>query len=310
MSKRVWVVLTLFSLLPVILALQGIASAQETMSASQDPSQHQVFGQWRVGNAKYPGILVRAKCSYDVQIDGKWSSWWDFQLKSTYPASMDYVFNYEYGVPESQVNQFGAPSMITAAKSGDMYFNGTELWGTCGQHTLIAKRLHITVACAVPTGQDAPCFKDSSGNPTAAAKDSGSAVGPLGAQNGHGGKLSKSGTTGSKLAQAFWYCTVDHPDPPSVVVYSSVFAKGLEPGVLDSEADGMNTTSPLALQYGKQFEQMVASQHPDWTGRGPYCYAYKSQQEAQAELEKDKEHSKDLGDHIPHAVNVLNWSPK
>jgi hypothetical protein len=182
-----------------------------------------------VGNPKYPGVLVRAKCAYDVQIDGKWSSWWDFQLKSTYPASTDYVFNYEYGVPETQVNKFGAPSMITAAKSGDVYFNGTELWGTCSQHTLPTKRLHIRVSCAVPvsTGPDDPCFKGPDGNLIADAPASGSQTGPQ--NSGATSRQAEATPVIQAPTVGYYHCSADFGIYPRSAVYVSNVFSGPSP---------------------------------------------------------------------------------
>ena len=297
MTKRVGV-LILFSVLPVVLAFQGTASAQETMSATQDPSQHQVFGQWRVGNPKYSGILVRAKCSYDVQIDGKWSSWWDFQLKSTYPAAMDYVFNYEYGVPESQVNQFGAPSMITAAKSGDMYFNGTELWGTCGQHPRPTKGLHITVACAVPTGKDAPCFKDSNGNRIAQAPASGSQTEPQNTSETFGPAPIKPGQVA-----AYWMCQ-NRVGDPEYYVLTDVFLGTY------SLTDGVANSATLA-DFTQQFEKWVRRRYPKAQAAGAISTQCTFMGTTQTEAYRLKQQNLDqLRDWLKKDVPLVVWSPK
>jgi hypothetical protein len=176
------------------LALQGsTASAQEQMSATQDPDQHQQMGQWRTMNSAYPRIQTRARCSYDVKVNGQWTSWWDFQIRSSYQATTDYVFQIEYGNFGTSQNTFGAPGLVTA-KYEDIYSNGTELLGTCHSHPL-PNSLFIKVKCAAPTGQELPCFKDSNGVQYPEAAASGSTTGPAGAKSvGNSAKPIKSRT--------------------------------------------------------------------------------------------------------------------
>jgi hypothetical protein len=51
-----------------------------------DPDAHQEWGVWRVMNSKYPRILGRAKCDYDIQLDGKLNSWWSIQIRNSNQA--------------------------------------------------------------------------------------------------------------------------------------------------------------------------------------------------------------------------------
>ena len=149
-----------------------LAMAQEQMSATQDPAQHQEFGQWRTMNSQFPRIQTRARCSYDVKVNGQWTSWWDFQIRSTYQDTTDYVFLIEYGNFGTDKNVFGAPGLVTA-KYNDIYTNGTELLGTCHSHPL-PNSLFIIVKCAAPTGQDMACFKGTDGKQISQAMPSGS----------------------------------------------------------------------------------------------------------------------------------------
>jgi len=188
-----------------------VVSAQETMSATQDPQQHQDWGQWKVFNSKYPRILGRARCDYDVKVDGKWSSWWGYQFRTTSQTPVDIVFVVEYGDP-SGVNKPEAPSMILNAPYESIYSGGTGIWGTCGEHTF-PKTLRAKVVCAVPTGQDDPCWKDANGNPVAQAKPSDLQAAEVGAR-GVGvtsGASSPSKTKGAskqtQIANSAWICT-------------------------------------------------------------------------------------------------------
>ena len=136
------------------------ASAQTINDANQD----QTYGAWRVANPQYPGIQVRAKCDRDTQdSDGRVTSWWDFQIRSTYKETVDYVYLNEAGIASPKTNVMIGPFLDTAKPGETKSGYGVMLWGSCSQHATPKTALHINIKCGVPTGQDAPCFKDSSG---------------------------------------------------------------------------------------------------------------------------------------------------
>lgn len=182
----------------------------QTMSATQDPEQHQDWGQWKVFNSKYPRILGRARCDYDVQVNGRWSSWWGYQFRTTNQTPVDIVFVVEYGDP-SGINKPETPSMITNAPFETIYSGGTEIWGTCSEHTF-PKTLKAKVVCAVPTGQDAPCFNDANGNRVADAKPSdlhAAEVGPRGASSP---SKTSNGASQTQIAGSVWICGANWND--------------------------------------------------------------------------------------------------
>lgn len=196
----------------LILLLSGIFGASPILGQEvPDTAAHQEWGQWRVMNPKYPRILTRAKCDYDVKVDGKINSWWGFQVRNSNQQATDYVFQYEGGFPNG-TNALTAPSMVTNVPFENIYTGGTQIWGGCKDHPL-PNALKIRVLCMAPTGQDMPCFKDSSGNAIAAAKVSGSAVGPLGSQTGTTAASTARGTGGNKqtgLSGSVWKCAADY----------------------------------------------------------------------------------------------------
>lgn len=153
--------LTTMQVALVLLSVVGWSSAfGQTIN---DPAQGEKYGVWKVMNAQYPGIQTRAKCDTDVELNGRMTSSWEYQVRSTYKGTVDYVYLVGFGSPITHLNEMTGPFLATA-KPGDVTQGLTELYGICGEHSSIKTGLHITIKCAVPTGQDAPCFKDANGN--------------------------------------------------------------------------------------------------------------------------------------------------
>jgi hypothetical protein len=178
-----------------------------------DPDAHQEWGVWRVMNSKYPRILGRAKCDYDIKLDGKLNSWWSIQIRNSNQARTDYVFTYQGGLPDG-TNVMTAPSMVTDVPFENIYEIGTEIWGGCKDHPL-PKALQMKLICMAPAGHDAPCFKDANGNTYAQAKESSSQTG----QNGTDGSAPVGSANKKQLGIAtiptvgYYYCQTAFSTP-------------------------------------------------------------------------------------------------
>jgi hypothetical protein len=129
-----------------------------------DSNQDQTYGVWKVPNPQTPGIQFRAKCNSDSDATGRMMSEWSFQFRNNYKGTMDFIYLNEGGIDQPAVNKMIGPFLNTL-KPGEIYSNGAQLYGSCSEHATVKTGIHVTIKCAVPTGQDAPCFKDADGNP-------------------------------------------------------------------------------------------------------------------------------------------------
>lgn len=264
-----------------VFCLCTMASAQEQMTATQDPDQHQQYGQWRTMNSEYPRIQTRAKCSYDVKVNGKWTSWWDFQIRSTYQATTDYVFFIEYGNFSTGANTFGAPGLVTA-KYESIYTNGTELLGTCHAHPL-PNSLFIRVKCAAPTEQELACFKDASGKAIAAAPASGSLTGP-----GRPG-LAVQSKEGSAHAKVYAVCEAFGAVRRTRAYFSPVFPyapTANDAGHARRDDQAPNRLDTLTQKYTAWLVAQVPILHEDDYFE---CAGFSTQQEAQKFIQGEKD---------------------
>lgn len=267
------------------------------MTQSQDPDQHQELGQWRTMNTKYPRIQTRAKCAYDVKVDGQWHSWWGFQIRSSYQATTDYIFQIEYGNSATNQNVFAAPGLVTA-KSDDIYQNETELLGTCHQHPL-PNALRIRVLCAAPTGSDAPCFKDGDGNTIGQAIETGSVTSP---QNTPAETFSPAPIKPGQVA-AYWLCQNRVGDFQYYVV-TDVFQGTY------SLTDGVANSATLA-DFTQQFERWVRRRYPKAQTAGAISAQCTFMGTTQTQADQLKQQNLDqMRDFFKKDISVVVWSPK
>ena len=148
--------------MPLFLMAAGSSFA---LAQTSDANQNRTYGVWKVPNPQTPGLQFRAKCNDDItDSQGRAKSEWNFQFRSTYKGTIDFVYLNEAGIAQPPANKMIGPFLKTL-KPGEVYESGGELYGGCGQHGTLMTGIHVTIKCAVPTGQDAPCFKDAKGNP-------------------------------------------------------------------------------------------------------------------------------------------------
>jgi hypothetical protein len=204
--RRREILAVLALLTPSMLCGHSSAYAQ----AINDSNQGQTYGNWRVGNSQYPGIEVRAKCDNDNTSTTPVSSYWEYQIRSTYKRTMDYVYLVEGGIASPKNNVMTGPFLDTV-KPGEIKNGGVQLWGGCGQHATPKTDLHITIKCGVPTGQDAPCFKDSDGNPIARQEPSKSQPPRVGSKSVPSPSKTASARRGS-MTGSVWVCTLKYSD--------------------------------------------------------------------------------------------------
>jgi hypothetical protein len=277
-----------FSLLFLFSFLHARPVSAQTIN---DPAQNEKYGIWKVMNPQYPGIQTRAKCNFDTDLNGRTQSNWGFQVTSTYTGTMDYVYLVEFGSPLSHVNEMTGPFMTTA-KPGDITEGSTELYGICGEHTTVKTGLRIQIRCAVPTGQDAPCFKDSNGNPYERRN-----VSDVAAKLKIRAAPGSSGSTNSKSGQrvAFWYCEVRTD-------YDNLAVTNLFKGSADSG------DSPAHTDYESQFASWVSghygsNQHASGCERA-------GDTEAQAEQARNKSVQEFQAIDRAFQVSFVQWSPQ
>ena len=223
------------------------ASAQTINDANQD----QTYGAWRVANPQYPGIQVRAKCDRDTQdSDGRVTSWWDFQIRSTYKETVDYVYLNEAGIASPKTNVMIGPFLDTAKPGETKSGYGVMLWGSCSQHATPKTALHINIKCGVPTGQDAPCFKDSSGNPYERRDPSESAKSGGGSPATGGGRQTRQSAHAiSPQKDYFWLC---------LGVFTEQNNKGY---ILSTTVFESQRNDDAAYDFGVQFSQWFENEH-------------------------------------------------
>jgi hypothetical protein len=192
----------------LLLAVLLVIAARSSVLAQtvSDSNQNQTWGVWKTPNPQTPGIQFRAKCDSDNDATGRMVSEWSYQFRSSYKGTMDIVYLTEGGIAQPPVNKMLGPFLDTL-KPGEIFSNGAQLYGSCGQHSGPKAGLHMTLKCAVPTGQDAPCFKDSDGNQYPQAKASGSQIGD--AQSGVvTSRKTASASKQTRLVGVVWVCDV------------------------------------------------------------------------------------------------------
>jgi hypothetical protein len=249
--------------------------------AQTDANQDQTYGVWKVPNPQTPGIQFRAKCNQDVtDAQGRTESWWSIQFRSTYKATTDFIYLNEAGIAQPPTNRMIGPFLDTL-KPGEIYENVALLYGGCSQHATLTTGIHVTIKCAVPTGQDAPCFKDANGNPYPQAAASGS-------QPGNVGPSPSRTKTHSTAITKYWVCQAEfwdgaHPDRMDVA--SQLF----ETSTPGSFTDEIQLT--LINKLIEEFKAFLLSNYSELSNRPPQymrpeqrwqtsCHMYDTKDEA------------------------------
>jgi hypothetical protein len=251
--------------------------------AINDSNQDQTYGIWKVPNPQTPGIQFRAKCNDDItDSQGRTKSEWSFQFRSTYKGTIDFIYLNQAGIAQPPANKMIGPFLDTL-KPGEIYENGAELYGGCSQHATLTTGIHVAIKCAVPTGQDAPCFKDANGNPYPQATRS-----DVQAQ-----------TAPAKHAPdpyRYKYCTAGTTDPSKgkQVIITNVFESDLD----------RDEVTPL-------FTKWEVRNHPELGNAGDpslftMCWSRSTSEAAQKSIDDTVAGEGKSG----YSVLMVSWSPK
>jgi hypothetical protein len=258
-----------------------VASSSLTLAQTTDSNQDQTYGVWKVPNPQTPGIQFRAKCNDDItDSQGRTKSEWSFQFRSTYKGAIDFIYLNEAGIAQPPANKMIGPFLETL-KPGETYENGDELYGGCSQHATVTTGIHVTIKCAVPTGQDAPCFKDANGKPYPQAAAGGSQAGSVGASSGRT-KPRSNGIT------KYWVCR-------------ATFFDGAHPDTLEGASQLFETSTPgpvtddMQDKFSEEFIAFLLSKYAELSNRPPQymqperrwdtpCYMFDTKDEAAGRL--------------------------
>lgn len=215
------------------------------------------------------------------------------------------------------VNRMIGPFLDTL-KPGEIYDNGGLLFGGCSQHGTLKTGIHVTIKCAVPTGQDAPCFKDANGNPypQASQRSSGSSV------SGRHASQKNSIPNGVEI---YWVChdesDVISQDPfrrKDTYYYSAVFegtitrsdAELFDAGKYEEDPYQNLFNAWLDSRYADIFPQRRAEgkkNQGDWSS---HCHGYKAIDEANEELQSARDNSaKTQSQAWSSEVIETHWKP-
>jgi hypothetical protein len=263
----------------VTLLVLFAAASSFGLAQINDSNQDQTYGVWKVPNPQTPGIQFRAKCNQDItDSQGRTLSEWSIQFRSTYKGTIDFIYLNEAGIAEPPANKMIGPFLDTL-KPGETYENGAQLYGGCSQHRAPTTGIHVAIKCAVPTGQDAPCFKDATGNPYPRAESNDEPT-------------AASAVRTDAHPYRYYYCAANTLDQTKEKPF--YFVKPFE-----KDADWNVLTT--------QFAKWVARNHPEIGNNSQVgCVGFETLEAA----EKAESNAKALAEQGGFVVSMISWSPK
>jgi len=244
------------------------------------------WSQWISLGPEYSSLDWRVRCltGSETQVKGTTVSWWDFEFRSRYTMSVDYVYQTVDGDPSTRSNVMAGPFMNTLQPGQKSDLGYAVLIGQCSQHYGRGTGLWVDVKCVVPTGQDAPCFRND-----------GQPVRKLQADElNHFGLSRPSSKSGGE--QAHWFCWSSVAVSPTLIhlYVSKVFSKpaaGPEAG-----------TAETLLDQFREWTDSAFGHHEPTAGN---CFSYKTSEEAN----KNRQEYANVNDPSGGKAQAINWPP-
>jgi hypothetical protein len=235
------------------------------------------WSEWTPAGPDYPSLDWRVRCWADSesQVKGTTVSWWDFEFRSRYTMTIDYVYQTRVGDASEHKNFWVGPFMGTLQSGQKSDPSHAVLIGPCIQHYSRGNGLWMDVKCVVPAGQDNPCLMDNGQRVQRLEPDE---LNQFGLSNpSHANNAGKRG--GEK--QVYFYC-YDHADQDRFLV-SKVFSKSMTESAVDQETETLN----------KEFSDWIKSSF-QVTADASTCKPFNTREEASSAREdfvKSSEHS-------------------
>jgi len=226
------------------------------------------WSEWIPVGPDYPSLDWRMRCwaGSETQVKGTTVSWWDFEFRSRYTMTIDYVYQTRVGDASERKNFWVGPFMGTL-QSGQKSDPGyAVLIGPCGQHYSRGEGLWMDVKCVVPAGQDDPCLKNN-GQPVQRLERG--ELNQFGLSKPSGANNTGKSTDGK---QVYFYC-YHHTDQEHFLV-SQVFVKPTIGSAVDQEKEALN----------KQFSEWIKSSFQVTVDVGT-CKPFNSREEASSARE-------------------------
>ena len=200
------------------------------------------WSEWIPVGPDYPSLDWRVRCwaGSEAQFKGTTVSWWDFQFRSRYNMTVDYVYQTLVGDASVRKNFWVGPFMGTLQPGQKSDPGYAVLIGMCSQHYGRGNGLWIEVKCVIPTGQNNRCLTDN-GQPVARLEP---------------GELNQFGLSKPSVAnnadkgggkQVYFYC-YHHTDQEHFLV-SKVFSKPTTGSTIEDEKEALS----------KQFSDWIKS---------------------------------------------------
>jgi hypothetical protein len=247
------------------------------------------WSQWISVGPDYPSLDWRVRCwaGSEKHVSGTTVSWWDFEFRSRYTISVDYVYQTVDGDPSTRKNYWAGPFMNTLQPGQKSDPGYAILIGPCSQHYGRGNGLWMDVKCVVPTGQDAPCFTNN-GQPVRRLQPDELNQFGLSRPSG-GGSSSKSGGK-----QLYWFCW-------SSVAVSPTRTHLYVSKVFSEPAEGPDTGDAETLL--DQFREWTDSNFGHHESTAGNCLSYKTSEEAT----KNRQEYANVNDPSGGKAQAMNW---
>jgi len=248
------------------------------------------WSEWISVGSDYPSLDWRVRCwaVSETQVKGITVSWWDFEFRSRYTMTIDYVYQTRVGDASERKNFWVGPFMGTL-QSGQKSDPGyAVLIGPCIQQYSRGTGLWIDVKCVVPAGQDHPCLRND-GQPVQRLEPG--ELNQFGLSKPSGANNAGKGGEGK---QVYFYC-YHHTDQEHFLV-SKVFSKPTIGPAVDRDPEALN----------KQFSDWIKSSFQVTVNVGA-CKPFNSREEASSAREDFLK----TGEHLNEATQfqAVDWPP-
>jgi hypothetical protein len=247
------------------------------------------WSQWISVGPDYPSLDWRVRCwaGSETQVKGTTVSWWDFEFRSRYTMTIDYVYQTRVGDASEHKNFWVGPFMGTL-QSGQKSDPGyAVLIGLCSQHYSRGYGLWMDVKCVVPAGQGDPCLTNNGQPVQRLQPDELNQFGlsrPSGAASKSGGQ------------EDYWFCwsSVAVSPTQTLLYVSKVFSKpAAGPGAGSAEA---------LMDEFREWTDSTFGHHEPTAGN---CFSYKTSEETN----KNRQEYANVNDGNGNKAQAVNWPP-
>jgi hypothetical protein len=247
------------------------------------------WSQWISLRPDYPSLDWRVRCwaGSETQVKGTTVSWWDFEFRSRYTMSVDYVYQTVDGDPSARKNYGAGPFMNTLQPGQKSDPGSAVLIGPCSQSYGHGNGLWVEVKCVVPTGQSNPCFTNDDQPVRRLQPDELNQFG-----------LSRPSGTDSKIGgqPVYWFCWSSVAVSPKLTLLyvSKVFPK-----------PGTGPSAGSAETLLDEFREWTNSTFGNHEPTASNCFSYKTSEEAN----KNRQEYANVNDGDGSKAQAVNWPP-